>query len=172
MEAPAILTIGHSRHPLERFLGLLRQQQVEVLADVRSQPFSRWSPHFSRGALERAIVDAGMRYLFLGDSLGGRPKPRACYGPDGHVDYDRVEAQDFYQRGIERLLEGSARSRVCLMCAEEDPARCHRRLLIARTLVRRGVAIHHLRGSGTVELEDELATDTGPGPAQLSLLGR
>lgn len=172
MASPEILTIGHSRHPLERFLGLLRQQQVEVLADVRSQPFSRWSPHFSRGALERAIADAGMRYLFLGDSLGGRPKPRDCYGPDGHVDYDRVEAQDFYQRGIERLLEGAARSRVCLMCAEEDPARCHRRLLIARTLVRRGARIHHLRGSGAVELEDELAADAGPGPAQLSLLGR
>ncbi len=166
----AILTIGHSRHPLERFLDLLRPHRVEVLVDVRSQPFSRWSPHFSRSALERAVGDAAMRYLYLGDALGGRPKPRECYGPDGAVDYDRVEQQAFYQRGIERLADGAARFRVCVLCAEEDPARCHRRLLIARTLVRRGIEVRHLRGSGAVEIEEELAA--GVGPAQLPLLER
>ena len=165
---PSILTIGHSRHPIERFLELLREHRVEVLADARSQPFSRFSPHFSRGALARSIEDAAMRYLYLGDALGGRPGPRECYGADGQVDYDRVEQQGFYQRGIERLLKGVARYRVCLLCAEEDPARCHRRLLISRTLVRRGVEVRHIRGSGAVELEEELRA--GAGPVQLSLI--
>jgi uncharacterized protein (DUF488 family) len=168
--APSIFTIGHSRHPLDRFLGLLGQHRIEVLVDARSQPVSRFSPHFSRKALERALPDAGIRYLFLGDALGGRPKPRECYGDDGQVDYDRVEQQDFYQRGIERLIEGAARFRVCLMCAEEDPARCHRRLLISRTLVRRGIEVRHIRKSGDLELEEEL--QAGAGPAQMSLLVR
>ncbi len=167
---PSILTIGHSRHPLEAFLGLLQRHRVEVLVDVRSQPVSRFSPHFSRNALERAVVGASMRYLYLGDALGGRPKPRECYGADGVVDYDLVEQQDFYRRGIERLIEGVSCSRVCLMCAEEDPARCHRRLLISRTLVRRGIEVRHIRGGGTLELEDELPGTAGP--AQLPLLGR
>jgi uncharacterized protein (DUF488 family) len=166
--APSILTIGHSRHPLERFLALLREHRVEVLVDARSQPVSRFSPHFSRKPLERAVDAAAMRYLYLGDALGGRPKARECYGPDGRVDYDLVEQQDFYQRGIERLLDGIARYRVCLLCAEEDPARCHRRLLISRTLVRRGVEVRHIRGSGALELEEELGA--GAGPAQLPLI--
>jgi uncharacterized protein (DUF488 family) len=176
--APApleLLTIGHSRHPLDRFLDLLRMHRVELLVDARSQPVSRFSPQFSRRALEASIAGASgggapMRYLFLGDALGGRPKDRACYGEDGAVDHDRIEQQAFYQRGIARLVEEAARARACVMCAEEDPARCHRRLLVARTLVRRGARIRHIRGSGALELEEALAADLAP--AQLPLLPR
>lgn len=166
--APSVLTIGHSKHSLDRFLGLLRQHEVQVLVDARSQPVSRFSPHFSRKALERAVVASSMSYLFMGDALGGRPQPRECYDADGKVDYDRVEAQDFYQRGIERLLEGIARFRVCVLCAEEDPSRCHRRLLITRTLVRRGVDARHIRATGAIETEDELRARDDP--RQLSML--
>jgi len=166
--APSVTTIGHSRHPLDKFLGLLQQHEVEVLVDARSQPFSRFSPHFSRKTLERAVTEASIRYLFMGDALGGRPQPRACYDAAGHVDYDRVEEQDFYQRGIERLLEGIARFRVCLLCSEEDPSQCHRRLLITRTLVRHGVEVCHIRGTGAVETEAELRARSAT--SQLSLL--
>ncbi|MBI3201297.1 MAG: DUF488 domain-containing protein [Myxococcales bacterium] len=164
----SVLTIGHSNHPLEKFLGLLRQHGVEVLVDARSQPFSRFSPQFSRKALEPAVTDASIRYLFMGDLLGGRPEARECYGADGKVDYDRVEAHKFYQRGIERLLDGIARFRVCIMCAEEDPSHCHRRLLITRTLVRRGVEVRHIRGNATIETEDDLRAREQGG--QLTLL--
>ena len=163
---PSVLTIGHSNHSLDKFLDLLRQHDVEVLVDARSQPASRFSPHFARKALERALAASAIHYLFMGDALGGRPQARECYGADGKVDYDRVEAQDFYLRGIDQLQGGIARFRVCVMCAEEDPARCHRRLLIARTLVRRGVDVRHIRGSGAVESEHELRARG----AQLSLL--
>lgn len=154
--ASSVFTIGHSSHAIEKFLGLLRQHGVEVLIDARSQPFSRSSPQFSRKALERTVTEASIRYLFMGDLLGGRPQSRECYGADGKVDYDRVEVQEYYQRGIERLLDGLARFNVCLLCAEEDPSRCHRRLLITRTLVRRGVEVRHIRGTGTVETEEDL----------------
>jgi uncharacterized protein (DUF488 family) len=152
-----VLTVGHSRHPIDRFLGLLLAHQVQILVDARSQPFSRFSPQFTRKALERAVTEASLHYLFMGDSLGGRPRGRECYGPDGKLDYDRVEAQAFYRRGIEELLRQVSRGRVCLLCAEEDPSRCHRRLLIARTLVRRGVEVAHIRGSGVLEPEAQLA---------------
>jgi uncharacterized protein (DUF488 family) len=92
------------------------------------------------------VTEASIRYLFMGDLLGGRPEPRECYDAEGKVDYDRVEAQEFYQRGIERLLDGITRFHVCIMCAEEDPSHCHRRLLITRTLVRpRGRGAAHSR---------------------------
>lgn len=94
----------------------------------------------------------------MGDELGGRPKPRECYDADGKVLYDKVEEQEFYRRGIDRLLDGIARFRVCLMCAEEDPSHCHRRLLIAQTLTRHGVEVRHVRGSGIIEPEVEVQT--------------
>lgn len=164
----SVLTIGHSKHPIEKFLGLLREHEVQVLVDARSQPFSRFSPQFSRKALERAVTEASIRYLFMGDLLGGRPEPRECYDAEDKVDYDLVEAQEFYQRGIERLLDGIARFRVCIMCAEEDPTRCHRRLLITRTLVCRSIDVRHVRGTGAVESERELRAHERGG--QLSLL--
>jgi len=158
------MTVGHSRHAIERFLALLGQHGVEVLVDVRSHPYSRFSPQFSRKALERAVGDAGLGYRFLGDALGGRPPHPECYAEDGALEPDRVEQLAAYQRGIEQLLGELDRARSCVMCAEEDPARCHRRLLVARTLVRRGVAVHHIRGSGAIEPERELA-----GAGQLGL---
>jgi len=160
----SILTIGHSRHPIDRFLALVREHGVEVLIDARSHPASRFSPQFARTALERAVGDAGIRYVFLGQALGGRPADPACYGPDGKLDHDRVEPLAAYQRGIAQLLDEAGRGRVCVLCAEEDPARCHRRLLIGRTLVRRGVRVLHIRGSGAIEAETEL------GGGQLALL--
>ena len=156
----SVLTIGHSRHPIDRFLALLAQHHVELLVDARSHPASRFSPQFARKALERAVLDAGLQYRFLGDALGGRPPERECYDADGKLDYDRVEQLASYQRGIAELVTVLARSRACVMCAEEDPARCHRRLLIARTLIRRGVDVFHIRGSGAVE--QERAPDAGP----------
>jgi uncharacterized protein (DUF488 family) len=164
----SVRTIGHSKHSLEKFLGLLRQHDVEVLVDLRSQPVSRFSPHFTRKAIERALVLSSIGYLFMGDTLGGRPQARECYSADGKVDYDLVAAQDFYERGIAQLLDGIARSRVCVMCAEEDPSHCHRRLLITRTLVERGVEVTHIRGTGALELEHELRARHNP--QQLSLL--
>jgi len=163
----SVLTIGHSRHPIEKLIGLLHEHHVEVLVDARSQPFSRFSPQFSRKPLERSLTEASIRYLFLGDQLGGRPLSRACYDADGKIDYDRVEAQDFYQRGIERLLDGIARFRVCILCAEEDPARCHRKLLIGRTLLQRGVEVIHIRASGELEPDRPAARPSSP---QLELL--
>lgn len=170
-EAMSLLTLGHSKHALERFLGLLRQHEVEVVVDARSQPVSRFSPHFARKALERALAAVSIEYLFMGDTLGGRPQPRECYDDDGKVDYDRIAAQPFYQRGIAQLLDGIARLRVCVLCAEEDPSRCHRRLLITRTLVdEHGVEVRHIRGSGAIETEDELRARDNP--RQLSLPGQ
>ena len=110
------------------------------------------------------MTEASIRYRFMGDLLGGRPKPRECYDAEGKVDYDRVEAQEFYQRGIERLLDGIARFRVCIMCAEEDPSHCHRRLLITRTLVR-GPAHPRQRNHG--DRDDLRAREQG---GQLTLL--
>jgi uncharacterized protein (DUF488 family) len=151
--AMTIHTIGHSNHSFSRFLSLLQAQRIEVVVDARSQPASRFSPHFSRKRLETALAEAGVDYVFSGTELGGRPKSPDCYDESGKVAYDRIEQQEFYQRGIRQLLELLPRRRLCLLCAEENPATCHRRLLVARTLLRHGVHVRHLRGSGAVEPE-------------------
>jgi uncharacterized protein (DUF488 family) len=155
----ALWTIGHSNHPLEKFLDLLRRHAVELLVDVRSQPYSGYATQFNREALQAALCDAGVKYLFLGDLIGGRAEGAEFYDSEGRVLYDRLAAAPEFQRGVERLLREMKTARTAVLCGEEDPTNCHRRLLIGRVLSTRGVAVRHIRGDGRVETEDEVAAE-------------
>ncbi|TMQ12660.1 MAG: DUF488 domain-containing protein, partial [Deltaproteobacteria bacterium] len=96
-------------------------------------------------------------YVFLGAELGGRPSDPACYDEHGHVLYGRRARSSEFQAGIARLEAELARQRVAMMCSEENPEQCHRRLLVGRVLAARGVAIDHIRGDGRIEPESALA---------------
>ena len=81
-----VLTIGHSAHPLETFVGLLQRHEVNVLADVRSAPYSRFHPQFNREALAQELEGHGIRYFYLGRELGARSDDPSCY-ENGRVQY-------------------------------------------------------------------------------------
>ena len=169
-----IFTIGHSNHPLEKFLGLLRAHSVEVLMDIRSHPYSRYAPHFNVQTLKAAVTGTGIQYLFLGKELGGRPKGEGFYDADGYVLYSRVAESPLFLEGISRLETGIQQYRVAIMCSEENPVGCHRRLLVGRVLTARGTTVYHLRGNGRVQTEAELAAEEmsrNSGDDQLALFG-
>jgi uncharacterized protein (DUF488 family) len=153
-----IFTIGHSNHPIEKFLGLLTQHAIRVLVDSRSHPYSKFVPHFDREPLNSYLESRGIRYLYMGDELGGRPPEAEYYDAEGRVLYYRVAASDRFRSGISRLLEGSMNFRVAVLCSEEDPAHCHRRLLISKVLTESGISVQHIRASGAVQPESELAS--------------
>jgi uncharacterized protein (DUF488 family) len=94
--------------------------------------------------------------VFLGRELGGRPAGAEFYALDGRIDYGRrAQALDF-QAGIEQLIEIAGASPTAILCAEEDPAQCHRRLLVTPVLQRRGIGVLHIRGDGRLQSEEEL----------------
>lgn len=101
-----LFTIGHSTHEFSKFLALLKQYGIEVLADVRSRPSSRF-PWFNRPALEKELKANGIRYVFLGLELGARREERECY-IGLRADYGRIAQTSAYQKGNERLREGVA----------------------------------------------------------------
>jgi uncharacterized protein (DUF488 family) len=146
-----IYTIGHSNHPIDRFIALLQQHGIDAVADVRSTPYSRFNPQFRKERLDTALADAGIRYVFLGDELGARSKDPACYDEKGRVSYARLAATDLFRGGIERLLTGMRNHRIALMCAEREPLDCHRTILVARELERAGVPITHILADGSLE---------------------
>jgi uncharacterized protein (DUF488 family) len=167
-----VFTIGHSNHAVEHFLSLLRAKAVEVVVDTRSRPYSKYATQFDQEALKAAVQDAGIRYLYLGRELGGRPEGEEFYDEEGHVLYDRVAASSFFQEGLMRLERGIREYNIALLCAEEDPAGCHRRLLVGRVLVEHGIQVEHIRGDGRVQTEDEVAAEADPNRDQLSLFGK
>lgn len=152
-----ILSIGHSTHRLDRFLTLLAAHEIDVVVDVRSNPQSRHASQFNAPALRDALVAHRIRYLPMGEELGGRPSDREYYDADGHVRYDRLALSGPFLRGIDRLLEGSRSYRIAVMCSEEDPANCHRWRLIGRVLADRGIEMGHIRGDGTVQTNERVA---------------
>lgn len=171
-----LYTIGHSNLPVEEFLAHLRQHDIAVLVDVRSAPYSRYVPHFSKAPLAAFLRENGLDYRFAGEILGGRPKDETVYKqariPEAGttreqfrklVDYQAIMQRDWYQKGIRRLLdiaaEASAQGQhVAMMCSEGNPRECHRHHLITRSLidprvrvVTREIDVRHILLSGAVE---------------------
>lgn len=154
-----IFTVGHAAHATEHLFALLGAQGVELLVDIRSQPFSRHAPQHSKHPLEQAAACRGLGYRFLGRALGGRPSPADLRRP-------REERAAAFDAALDEVLGLARAQRLALLCAEEDPARCHRHHLLARALLARGAEVLHLRGDGRVERAAELAAAI---PEQLDL---
>ena len=152
----SIYTIGHSNHSLETFINLLKSHDIQVLIDTRSAPFSRYSPQFNRDSLKAAVQEAGIKYGFYGRQLGGRPDDEDLYDEMGRVVYSEVAKSFLFNDGIERLVNGLSRLRTALLCSEENPSVCHRRLLVSRVLFEQGIDVYHIRGNGGIESEQEL----------------
>jgi uncharacterized protein (DUF488 family) len=151
-----VFTVGHSNHSAEKFSGLLERHGIEVLADTRSRPYSRHAPHFNANTLEEILSQDGIGYLFLGDELGGRPQEKMFYDTEGRVDYALVGRSQPFLDGIRRLEQEISTSTVALLCSEEDPTHCHRRLLVGRALEELGFTLRHIRGDGSIHIEGEM----------------
>ncbi len=147
-----IKTIGHSNHPIERLVELLKAGGVQLLVDVRSMPYSRRFPQFGRERLARSLSEAGIDYAWEGEGLGGMAKGVRSYG-------EAAQRPEF-KVALERVIERARDTTLCLMCAEKEPLDCHRTVLVSRRLAERGVAVTHLLADGTTrshqEVEDSL----------------
>lgn len=148
-----VWTIGHSNMSIERFLELLHAHEIELLVDVRTAPYSRHWPQFSRDTLAHSVQANGVAYLFLGRELGGKPDDPALRGPHGLPDYDAIAATPLYQEGIKRLIDLARERRTAFMCSEGGPAQCHRERLVARTLRVEGWQVRHILTDGTIQQE-------------------
>ena len=150
MPALTIYTIGHSNHPADRFVALLQSHGIRLLADIRSQPASRFSPQFNRAALAVMLETSGITYRWLGDRLGGRPADPALYDAGGHPDYARMTAVPAFRHGIDDLLAAAATTPTAIMCAERDPQKCHRNQLVTPALLAAGAGVRHILGDGAL----------------------
>ena len=143
-------TIGHSTHDIDRFIALLWMHQINAVGDVRSQPYSRYQPHFNQDVLKRELKNSGISYVFLGEELGARSDDPKCYIGD-QVSYAKLAQTPVFQGGLDRIASGIKSHNLALMCAEKEPLECHRTILIARYLEQRGLTVAHILADGTIE---------------------
>ena len=150
-----VYTIGHSTHPIEVFIELLKQHGITALADVRSHPYSRHFPQYSQNYLKSSLAQEGIAYVFLGKELGARSENPSCYR-QGKVQYELLAKEPLFLKGLERVRAGMERFRIALMCAEKDPLDCHRAVLVARQLYKLGIQVQHIHADGHLETHAEM----------------
>lgn len=145
-----IFTIGYSSFSIEVFLNTLKKYNITAIADVRSQPYSRFKPEFNRENLKGELNKSNIAYVFLGEECGARINDPKCF-TDGKVDYRLVAINPTFNKGLERIKKGLEKFSIALMCAEKDPITCHRTILICRSLLSAGIKIKHILSNGRVE---------------------
>jgi len=157
-----IFTIGHSNKRVDELISLLKGNDVQVLGDIRSIPYSRYVPQANQDNLKRSLEKAGIEYLFMGGQLGGRPKDIDVHDDLGSHDYSKLAATDNFKEGLRQLLKESEQYNICLLCSEEDPVRCHRGLLVSRELTKLGVEVCHIRHNGSIESQKKFESRIPP----------
>ncbi len=165
-----IYTIGYGARAIEEFTAILKQHQIAFLIDVRTQPYSRYKPEFTKDALAHRLKQGGIQYVFMGDTLGGRPADPDCYKDDGKVDYEKYRLKASYKEGIERLKRAwQQQLPVVIMCSEGKPENCHRSMLIGQTLQEQGIDTLHIDENDELLTQKDVIDQSHGG--QLSLPG-
>lgn len=177
-----IYTIGHSNHPKDTFLKLLLEKGIKQLVDVRSSPYSKYSPHFNREMLEFYLKKERITYFYSGKQLGGRPPDASCYKkrvlpPENvdylhEVDYPEVMQKSWFLDGIDSLLKRAKSIPTVIMCSEEDPSLCHRHHMISKYLIDNipDITVQHIRGDGNLVNAKSILASVNEKPSeQMSL---
>lgn len=156
-ESDLFYTIGHSTHPLEEFVAMLKGASVTLVADVRTVPRSRTNPQYNADTLPASLASFQIGYAHIAALGGLRGRERDV--PPGvnafwqnasfHNYADYAMGSDF-RTGFARLCELGRSQRCAIMCAEALWWRCHRRI-IADYLLNAGARVLHLMGSRGVE---------------------
>lgn len=156
-EPATFLTIGHSTHSLDEFIGLLQQAGVQQLADVRTVPRSRRNPQFNRDSLPQSLAEVQIGYVHL-PALGGLRNHSHDVPADTNGNWQNQSFHNYadyalsaeFQQGLHELQQLGQRGRTAIMCAEAVWWRCHRRI-IADYLLAAGMQVDHIMPDGRID---------------------
>lgn len=163
-----IYSIGHGNRSWPELFSLLASKNCKFLIDVRSFPASKFNPSFNKEHLDEQCRIAGIKYVFMGDELGGRPADKSLYDSAGRADYQLIEKSPQYIAGISRLQKAANISdNTFIMCSELSPCDCHRSKLIGKTLEGLGISIRHIDKIGAEASQSRVIDQIDNGQADL-----
>ena len=149
-----IYTIGHSILEIDKFISLLKDNNIDTIVDVRSIPYSKFASQFNKETLKHYLKENNIYYIYMGNSLGARYEDKALLFDDGKVNFKKVQETISFQNGISRLEKGLSKGyKIALMCSEKEAFDCHRFVLISEFLARNGINIKHIYPDKVVSQE-------------------
>src|SRR5690349_15467777 len=129
---PTLATIGYEGATIREVLDTLAGAKIDTLVDVRAVAMSR-RPGFAKSALSAHLRERGIEYLHLrglGTPAEGRSAARSGKSDVMKRIFREHLATDAAQAELSRLIElVRGPKRVCILCFDAAPARCHRRLV-------------------------------------------
>lgn len=141
-------TIGHSNHAFEKFLDLLKRNNINCVVDVRSYPYSKYASQFNKEILEHNLKENKIQYIYMGNLLGAKLKELKFYS-NNKLDGKKIINSNIFNEGIDRIIKGIEKGyRISIMCSEKDPKECHRFCLISKVLSDKNIEVRHIFEDG------------------------
>tara|TARA_B100000795_G_scaffold142621_1_gene106777 strand:+ start:357 stop:905 length:549 start_codon:yes stop_codon:yes gene_type:complete len=167
-----IYSIGHGNKKIEDFISELEINKINFLLDIRSKPYSKWNPQFNQNQLNKSLHFAGIKYVFVGDVLGGLPDDKTCYDRDGKVIYDIIKRKDFFKNGLRRITSANSKKvKLVIMCSETKPEECHRSKLIGQELLNKGISLNHIVSKKVIKPQQLVMNELNKGKNIINLFG-
>ena len=172
MKTGKLYSIGYGLRSPDEFLRLLSSYHIDHIADVRSNPYSKWNPDFCREPIEAFLKQKGIGYVYIGDMIGGIPKDSNCYDDSGKLNYQKAKSHPEFIKGINRLLNAQQKGfNVALMCGEVEPHTCHRSKLIGEVLQSKEIDLDHILDDQNLKTQTEVMLEITKGRNTTDLFG-
>ena len=157
MDRPTIYTVGHSTHPIEVFLDLLKAYSINCLIDVRSVAASSYNPQYNKEPLTNFLKTNGITYMHFAEEFGARHTDPDLLDDEGKVNFELVRKSWNFKQGVERLWQGIDKGfTIALMCSESEPFDCHRFSMVSIALEKDGFDVKHILKDKTLKTNAQL----------------
>jgi len=152
-----IFTIGHSNYSAKRLMDMLGIYHINCVADIRGTPYSKYNIQFNKETIRQTLTSNGYLYIYMGKEFAAQRRDKSLYADEGYADFEKVTRDKDFLMGIERLRAGCKKGyRIALMGAMQDPIRCHRCILLGRTLKEAGFNLRHILDDDTLASQEEM----------------
>lgn len=154
MNKEILYTVGHSNQTFEEFMQLLILHEIDCIIDVRSMPYSKYTPQFNSEQLKAQLNKHDILYAHFGIEFGARRtdclkdtefKKKGIVEVKPQVNFELGVSTENFLHGVERLKKALSQGRhVSLMCSESDPLGCHRFSFLSRYFYENGWDVRHI----------------------------
>jgi len=169
-----VYTIGYSGFLINDFVSTIKANDISLIIDVRSQPYSQYFSDYNKESLQQRLKSQGVYYRNYAKEFGARQDERRYYSSSGYLDFELYAKSSSFMSGVEKLIKSMNKGyKFALMCAEKDPSRCHRTILVARAFHDAGYKIIHLLPNNEImtqeDVEYQLVDKYFPNRSQITL---
>jgi uncharacterized protein (DUF488 family) len=152
-----IYTIGHSNYEIEKLIDMLKYYNINCVVDIRGIPYSKYNIQYNKEAIAKTLKEEGFLYIYMAKEFAANRENRISYNKEGYCDFEKVITEKEFLYGVARLKIGCAKGyKIVLLGAMQDPIRCHRSILLGRTLRKEGFNVKHILDDYTIASQENI----------------